>query len=185
MTIRLWQASTLAGLAFAKLVLAGGADLPTISKYLSQVEPRLWLAGSLDVNALRHWDPASTVIIDLRTAGEGIAEERVQVQALGMDYYSVPVTGATLVDADLQRFAELLRERSADSVIVHCVSGNRAGLVWGALQLDHGQGLPAVLHAVSGVVTKDTIVQALEERAAAEPARNGAQRAVTPVFISP
>lgn len=185
MTIRLWQASMLAGLVVANLVLAGGADLPAISKYLSQVEPRLWLAGSLDMNALRHWDPASTVIIDLRTADEGIAKERAQVQAVGMDYYSVPVTGATLVDADLRRLAELLRERSADSVIVHCVSGNRAGLAWGALQLDHGQDLPAVLHAVSGVVTKDTIVQALEERAAAGPVRIGGQRPATPVFVSP
>ena len=185
MTVRLWQASMLAGLALANLVFAGGADLPAISKYLSQVEPRLWLAGSLDVNALRHWDPASTVIIDLRTEDEGIAKERVQVQALGMDYYNVPVTGATLVDADLQRFAELLRARSADSVIVHCVSGNRAGMVWGALQLDHGQDLPAVLHAVSGVVTKDTIVQALQERAAAQPTRNRGQRSASPVFVSP
>ena len=41
MTIRLWRASMLAGLVVANLVLAGGADLPAISKYLSQVEPRL------------------------------------------------------------------------------------------------------------------------------------------------
>lgn len=185
MTIRLWQASTLVGLAFANLAFAGGADLPAISKYVSQVEPRLWLAGSLDTNALRHWDPTSTVIIDLRTEEEGIAKERAQVQALGMDYYSVPVTGATLVDADLQRFDALLRERSADDIIVHCVSGNRAGMVWGALQLDEGQDLPAVLHAVSEVVTKDSIIQALQERAAADATRKGARRPATPLITLP
>ncbi len=184
MTERSWLALPLAGLLLCALVSAGGSDLPAVSKYVIQVEPRVWLAGALDMDGLRYWDPASTVIIDLRTEDEGIAQERGQIRAMGMDYYSVPVAGATIVDADLQRIGMLLRERAADSVILHCASGNRAGMVWGALQLDDGQDLAAVLDAVSGVVTKDSITQALRKRAVVEPPRTGSEQPPTPSLNS-
>ena len=185
MTERPRRTFPLAGLLLCTLVFAGGSDLPAVSKYVAQVEPRVWLAGALDMDGLRYWDPASTVIIDLRTEEEGIAQEREQIQALGMDYYNVPVTGATLVDADLQRVGMLLRERNADSVILHCASGNRAGMVWGALQLDDGHDLPDVLDAVAGVVTKEPITQALQKRAASDSARIDPKPPATPALYSP
>ena len=185
MTERPWLGLPLAGLLLGALVSAGGSDLPAVSKHIIQVEPRVWLAGALDMDGLRYWDPTSTVIIDLRTEDEGIAQQRIEVQALGMDYYNVPVAGATLVDADLLRVGTLLRERSADSVILHCASGNRAGMVWGALQVDDGQDLATVLDAVSGVVTKNSITQALRNRAAVDAARTGSEQPATPSLTSP
>jgi hypothetical protein len=57
--------------------------------------------------------------------------------------------------------------------------------VWGTLQLDDGQDLATVLDAVSGVATKDSITQALRNRAAVDAARTGSEQPAAPSLNSP
>ncbi len=161
------QGWLLAGIVCCVVLAAGAVNAPAVSKYLTRVDDRVWLAGLLDMEGLRRLDPATTVIIDLRTEEEGVAEERARVEALGMAYYNVPVSGAEIVEADLARVRRLLDQSGADAVFVHCASGNRAGMIWGALLLDQGRSLAEALDAVSGVVTKASIRDALTVRAAA------------------
>jgi hypothetical protein len=44
---------------------------------------------------------------------------------------------------------------------VHCASGNRAAMLWGALQLTDGASLPDVQAKLSGVLTKEPAIEGL------------------------
>jgi len=47
-------------------------------------------------------------------------------------------------------------------VVVHCASGNRAGMLWGALQVSDGASLTDVQSELSGVLTKAPAIEGLE-----------------------
>jgi protein tyrosine phosphatase (PTP) superfamily phosphohydrolase (DUF442 family) len=52
-----------------------------------------------------------------------------------------------------------------DLVVVHCRTGNRAGLLYGAAQLEAGVPLEEVKENVSGIVTAAPIKEGLESYA--------------------
>ena len=69
-------------------------------------------------------------VLDLRAAEEarGFAEARV-AESLGLRYVTLPVTPATLTDSTFDAFRALMREGDAESMFVHCASGNRVGVM--------------------------------------------------------
>jgi uncharacterized protein (TIGR01244 family) len=156
---------------------ADGEDLPPLAQHLVQVDADLLIAGELNLDALAARRAGSTTIIDLRTAEEGVADERVAVESLGMRYVNVPVDGAEIRDDDVARLRTLLDAASGQPVILHCASGNRAAMLWGAIQLDDGRSLDDVMSAVSEVATKPAVRDALRARARGEPAKNAATAA--------
>lgn len=132
------------------------------SEYLSQVGENRVLAGALDLNALRSSYEGSIRVIDLRTAAEGAAEEAIEAEGLGMEYANIPVSSAVVDAAQVAALRDTLNAAGPDElVVVHCRSGNRAGLLWGALQLEAGKPLEQVQEEVSGVVTAPRIVEGL------------------------
>ena len=76
-------------------------------------------------------------IIDLRTEAEGTHEEKVAVEAAGMRYVNIPVTGAGINDAQLAAFTKAI-EATQTPVLVHCASGNRAGALWATYRMSKG-----------------------------------------------
>lgn len=76
-------------------------------------------------------------IIDLRTEAEGTHEEKVAVEAAGMHYVNIPVTGAGINDEQLAAFTKAI-EAADTPVLVHCASGNRAGALWATYRMSQG-----------------------------------------------
>ena len=155
--------------AFLSVVAVGFAraaeDTP-YSPYLSQVEDNVVLAGALDLDALRASREGTIRVIDRRTEGEGAPEEAAAAAALGISYTNIPVSSATIDSAQVAELKDALGAARPDElVVVHCRSGNRAGLLWGAAQLEAGVPLEVVQENVSGIVTSEPIAEGLESYA--------------------
>jgi len=69
-------------------------------------------------------------VLDLRGTDEarGFAEASV-AESLGLRYVTLPVTPATLTDSTFDAFRALMRDGAAESMFVHCASGNRVGVM--------------------------------------------------------
>lgn len=141
---------------------ANGND-SSFSEYLSEVDENVYLAGTLDLDALRSVKEGSIQIIDLRTAPEGTQEEAAAAAALGLDYANIPVSSATVDPAQVDALRAALAGVDPETlVVVHCASGNRAGLLWGAVQLADGVPLDKVRAEVSPVLTKQPVIDGLD-----------------------
>ena len=133
------------------------------SVYSSEVGENLVLAGELDLQALRAAHDGGILVVDLRTEKEGAPEEAAAAQALGLAYTNIPVSSAEIDASQVSALQQALDGASADDlVVVHCRSGNRAGLLWGATQLEAGVPIGEVHERVSGIVTMEPISQGLE-----------------------
>lgn len=135
-------------------------------------DPHLWIgdnlviAGTPDLPALKSGFPGAVVIIDLRTAEEGAVEEQTQAQALGLTYHNLPVAGAEILDEQVLALEALLEGTPQEALVVlHCASGNRAGMLWAAGEMRGGRDVDDVLEQVAPVVTKDPVVAAVRDYA--------------------
>ncbi|HMU60177.1 MAG TPA: sulfur transferase domain-containing protein [Gemmatimonadales bacterium] len=83
-----------------------------------------------------------TTLLDARDPMEPRPfDEPALAAAVGLRYENIPVSGATLDDATMERILSVVRDKTAAPVLFHCGSGNRVG---GALipyfMIDHGMG---------------------------------------------
>lgn len=102
------------------------------SDYLSEVREGVYLAGLLDLQALRKESDGPIRVIDLRTAAEGTDAEAAAAESLGLDYTNIPVSSVTVDPAQVDALRATLSGLDRDTlVVVHCATGNRAGLLWG------------------------------------------------------
>lgn len=146
------------------LSLSAAATEPAdYSAYRSEVEEGVVLAGSLDLTALRAAHPGAVRVVDLRTEPEGTPEEAASAAELGISYTNIPVAGARIDPAQVAELRAVLAGKdSGELLVVHCGTGNRAGMLWGAMLLEDGMPLADVEAEVAGVVTKTPINDALE-----------------------
>ncbi len=86
-------------------------------------------------------------VINLRTPQEAIDfEEQAAVEALGMEYYSIPVAGAGGVNAaNAQSLQAILDSIGGEGVLVHCASGNRVGGLFALNAFASGSSLDAAM----------------------------------------
>jgi tyrosine-protein phosphatase SIW14 len=78
-------------------------------------------------------------VLDLREPGERAAEEEKAVNALGLKYVNVPMTGLTPpTQAQISKILALLENSATGAVFVHCMRGaDRTGVVIAAYRIDH------------------------------------------------
>ena len=69
-------------------------------------------------------------------------------RALGMDYVAIPVTMATLSDADVRAMAQALQANSG-KVLAYCRSGTRSTLLWSLAQAASGGDTAAIAAAAA------------------------------------
>ncbi|MFV2089721.1 MAG: beta-lactamase hydrolase domain-containing protein [Pseudomonadales bacterium] len=152
----------LAVLAAFSMAACGASSQTPVSAYELQVSDRVTLAGLLDAQALPQLRDEGVVVVDLRTAEEGVAEEATQMKQAGITYYNLPV-GRDGLSADVrEKFSALLEEHSGRPVLVHCRSGNRAGLLWATHLIDEGKTAEEALSVVDGIVTSHGIRGAIK-----------------------
>ena len=146
--------------------LAGANELP-ISEQTLQIGDKLVIAGALDLVAFEAASHGSMLVVDLRTAAEGKAEERALIEELGLEYRSLPVRGAEIREDQVTELAAILDAADSETlVIVHCASGNRAGMIWAASQIRKGRDPEEVIEQVAPIVTKAPAVEAIRAYAA-------------------
>ena len=134
---------------------------PALSDAQLEVRRGLVLAGELDLDVLAAAEVAGLVIIDLRDDETAVESERAAADALGVEHLNVPVHGAVIDEAALVVIADLLEANAHRSVVMHCGTGNRAAMIWAALQLDQGQSTDAVLASLAPLVTREPVEAAI------------------------
>jgi rhodanese-related sulfurtransferase len=141
-------------LALSLVVTAQPGDLiPNLSAQQVSVGEGVVLAGVLNMDVVLAQPSATTVVVDLRTAAEGISREAEILRERAYEYHHLPVSGAT-IDADqVAALSNIAADSAGKTLIVHCRSANRAAMLWGAHLLNHGQTLEQTLSAVGPVLT--------------------------------
>ena len=129
---------------------------------LSTVE-RFWFSGQPDADDLKAASEAGVeLVITLRAPAEFDWDERAEVQALGMEYRSVPISGEEPFSAEtFTRVDRVLDEFPGKKVLVHCASSNRVG-AWFATHLVRERGMSiedALAVGSAAGMTKDSLVE--------------------------
>jgi protein tyrosine phosphatase (PTP) superfamily phosphohydrolase (DUF442 family) len=133
------------------------------SEHVARVADNTVIAGTLDLDALKAQHPDDVLIVDLRTPAEGTAEEAKAAEALGFSYENIPVSSPKVDPAQVDALRALLDGADADTlVVVHCASGNRAGMLWGAMRVEDGVPVGSVEETLSGVLTKPPTIAGLK-----------------------
>jgi len=99
----------------------------------------LLIAGQPSEEGLRHLaDLGYTTIISTRGEGEVEWDERDSVEALGMEFVSIPMNSPVteITDAEVAALAAAL-ERAEGPTVLHCGSGNRASGLWASWLVEH------------------------------------------------
>ena len=106
------------------------------------VHPRIAVAGQPSAAGLAQLkDMGFKTVVNLRTEKEGAKDEEAVVKAAGLAYVSVPVTAATLSQADAEAVGRVLEDAAAGPVLLHCSTANRVGAIWALLQVRKGKNL--------------------------------------------
>jgi uncharacterized protein (TIGR01244 family) len=86
-------------------------------------------------------------VVNLRTASEEVDfNEQAAVQALGMRYYSIPVSGVDGINTEnAARLQSILAEVEGQPVLVHCATGNRVGGLMAVNHFRNGADLDAAI----------------------------------------
>lgn len=113
------------------------APVPELKDEFNNVsrDGRLYVAGEPSEEAIREMARrGATVVVNIIPEGaprKHQFDERALVESLGMKYVSIPVSAASLSAADVDRFAEVMRETEG-GMLLHCRSSNTAGGLWAA-----------------------------------------------------
>ncbi len=158
----MWLTLTTA-LGFAPVVAAGSA----VSAQSLQVSDQVTLAGSLRSGAVEELAARNALVVDLRGTSEGADVEARDLALAGVTYVHLPQSAAPPPAQDVAFLRDLLAVNGDRPVIIHCSSGNRAGLLWGAYRLEQGRALPDVLAEVAPIATRAAIQEAIAQYATA------------------
>ena len=134
----------------------------------TRVSGALAVAGAPSAEtAARLKDWGFKTVIDLRTEGEGTAEEKAVVEKLGLRYVSMPMTPATFSLDDARSAAKVLDDPEAGPVLLHCASANRAAGVYAVVQALKGRTVDeAVAAGREAGLKNEAMVEAVRRVAA-------------------
>jgi uncharacterized protein (TIGR01244 family) len=112
-----------------------GNEINSPIKNYNRATPTLATSGTIGEGGVEELAKKGfATIIDLRTKDEGTAHEKKAVEATGMSYINIPVTGAGINNEQLAAFSKAFEEAQTP-VLVHCASGNRVGALWTTYRL--------------------------------------------------
>jgi protein tyrosine phosphatase (PTP) superfamily phosphohydrolase (DUF442 family) len=133
-----------------------------------QVTETVTLAGLLPDAMIPSLQEEDVLVIDLRTPDEGIQTEVDLLSAENVEYVNIPVGRSPLERATVDRFSQLINGNFERKILVHCSSGNRAGILWAAYLIDKGVPVIDAVDKVLPVVTKEPAHQAILDYAQLE-----------------
>jgi uncharacterized protein (TIGR01244 family) len=119
----------LSGLTLAPAQDNTGKQPEDLPRYL-EVTPSIGTGAQMTNDGIKQLaEKGYGAIINLRTASEGadLEAEQKTVEAAGMAYFAVPLSGKDPDPAQAERFLDLMKSLSGKRVFVHCATANRAG----------------------------------------------------------
>jgi uncharacterized protein (TIGR01244 family) len=163
-------------LAFLGILLAGApaGEIPSVVEPALIVNyrvltPGLATAGRITAEGLAQVkDLGFKTVVNLRTEQEGASAEEAAIRAQGVRYVGRPVTADSMTLADVEAIAEIIEDRNAAPILLHCASGNRVGGAWAVLQVLKGQSREEALAEGQRVGLKPGPVTLVTERLIAE-----------------
>jgi uncharacterized protein (TIGR01244 family) len=78
------------------------------------------------------------MVIDLRTEAETKGTEKFAITSSGMNYLNIPVNEARGISRQSLNLFSMALSSAKGPVLVHCITGNRAGAIWAAYRLHQG-----------------------------------------------
>ncbi|MDA1075326.1 MAG: sulfur transferase domain-containing protein [Proteobacteria bacterium] len=130
-----------------------------------KVAPQVTLAGFIDQVPAEQLRESNTLVIDLRTAEEGTADEQTRLTQAGVSYANIPMGRAPLSSTQIADFEALLAEHPDQPVLIHCASGNRAGLLWAVHMINQGTDVEDAIQHVSLIANREPVHQAIRDYA--------------------
>lgn len=137
----------------------------------SQPTPAVWLGGPpTRADMERLVADGVRLVIDLRTAEEGIDDAADTAMGHGLKYLNLPVGRDLADDEVVASFGAALAAAAAagEGVLLHCASGNRAGEVWAMHRLSEGVAPAAALAEAEAAGTRDERLERLQALLAGE-----------------
>ncbi|MFY9734582.1 MAG: sulfur transferase domain-containing protein [Rhodoplanes sp.] len=107
-------------------------SMPVLAQAAVREAPFGDKAGSLAVNYTR---------LKPHIAGA----EKQAVEAAGLRYVNIPVTGGVPTDAQIAEFARVVEDANNAPLLVHCASANRVGAMWTLYRVRQGVPLSIAL----------------------------------------
>lgn len=164
-------AASVAPAAAAPGMPAPSAATPRPAPTLTEVSPGLWVGGEVAVETMPGWpgESASTAprlfaIVDLRPPSESprVAAERAAAAAAGVGYVSIPVSRRGPPPATaVAQLAAVIRNAEGAPVVLHCVSGNRAGDLLARYLISQGTDVDSAAAIARRLGTTDERIEAL------------------------
>ncbi|PCI86324.1 MAG: hypothetical protein COB24_09990 [Hyphomicrobiales bacterium] len=131
---------------FAAINSANASDLTKSIRNFKPLVDNISTGGTISSEGfLALSDNEFDIIIDARTPPEGTAAEQKQVEALGMQYFNLPIDGRSIPQARVTALAKILAQNKGKKILLHCVSANRAGALWAEYQISQGTEVKAAL----------------------------------------
>lgn len=115
------------------------AGVPGIPNF-HEIDAHVYRGGQPSLDGYKYLAQIGVkTVIDLREAGGGSSAEQEAVEALGMHFVNVPMSGLTPpTSAQMVQILSLLEDGAAGAVFVHCRRGaDRTGAVIAAYRIDH------------------------------------------------
>ena len=158
------------------VLLAGEAPAtadPTLFPNYTRIREDLAGAGQPSREALETLATRGfRTVINLRRDDEdGIKDERAIVEAQGLRYVHVPISGASLSRGDVEAIARVLEDPASGPVLLHCAAATRVGAVWALVEAARGVALEeAIGEGKRAGLRGDAMIEAVR-RVAAEPSK--------------
>ena len=106
---------------------------PGISNY-TKVDAVVACGGATDTAALDGLKADGfKSVINLRVAteaGANVPENEAKAKAIGLNYFHLPLAGASPDPAIVDKFLGVIANKANQPVFIHCASANRVGAVW-------------------------------------------------------
>lgn len=130
------------------------------------IAPQVYSAGTLEPSRIADIAKSGiATVVNLRYPEESQFQEGPAVGAAGMQYVNFPIKGGVPDRETVAKFSAIIQQYSDAPLLVHCASGNRVGILWGAHLLDQGMQLNAVLAQLQSVNTRNSSVAAIRKYA--------------------
>jgi len=126
-----------------------GSEMPQVVKNYNRPSPFIAAGGHVEKGAMAELKAQGfNTVVSLLTEEEGVAEEKAEAHAAGLNFYALGVSTTAPTQAQVEAFSKIASSPANYPILLHCASSNRVGAMW-ALYRFH-MGVPAEIAIEEG-----------------------------------
>ena len=151
-------------LALLVLLVLAGCQSQSGAVNQLRINDQVTLSGYPDARMVDALQQSNALVIDLRHPDE-MSSDAPSLARSQLDHVNIPVGRSPLVSSVVAQVRTAIEQAGERPVLIHCASGNRAGLVWAASLIDNGRETESAISDVRKVATKPQTLDAIREYA--------------------